>query len=170
MVGILATDDGIRRVTFGKNNADVRRSLVQREEDRSGIALSLSDEGHPDCMIKAHAYIEDYFKDSINDNIDLPLDTKGYSGFYEKVWEVTRTIPHGEVRSYQWVARTAGSPRSARAVGQAMHANPLPLIIPCHRVVQRDGRLGGYSGGRALKVKLLEFEGIKFENERVCFS
>ncbi|MBI4787571.1 MAG: MGMT family protein [Chloroflexi bacterium] len=68
-------------------------------------------------------------------------------------------IPFGETRSYGWVAREIGQPNAARAVGQALHTNPIPIIIPCHRVIASDGSLGGYGGGLPMKAKLLQLEG-----------
>lgn len=81
--------------------------------------------------------------------------------FQKKVWEVLLTIPAGQVRSYSWVAREAGSPRAARAVGNALKRNPLAPDIPCHRVIRSDGTLGGYSGrgGIRAKIRLLRREG-----------
>lgn len=76
-----------------------------------------------------------------------------------------RTIPTGQVRSYQWVAKEIGAERAARAVGTALARNPIPLLIPCHRVVRSDGSLGEYSGGGpSVKAKLLAFEGVDLEN------
>jgi methylated-DNA-[protein]-cysteine S-methyltransferase len=69
-------------------------------------------------------------------------------------------IPFGETRSYGWVARAIGKPGAARAVGQALHTNPVPIIIPCHRIVASDGSLGGYGGGLPMKIKLLRLEGV----------
>jgi methylated-DNA-[protein]-cysteine S-methyltransferase len=76
--------------------------------------------------------------------------------FQRRVWGVVAGIPYGETRSYSWVAQKAGG--SPRAVGQALARNPYPLLIPCHRVVGKDGGLGGYTGGVDLKRKLLELE------------
>ena len=73
------------------------------------------------------------------------------------VYNVVKTIPRGEVRSYGWVADQIGQPGAARAVGNALNRNPYPIIIPCHRVVGKNS-LGGYSGGVALKIKLLKLE------------
>ena len=91
-------------------------------------------------------------------DFDLPIAPEG-TEFMKKVWRVLRRIPYGEVLTYGEVAEEAGSPRSARAVGGAVGRNPLLLIVPCHRVVARDG-LGGFSseGGLDLKRKLLEIE------------
>lgn len=85
---------------------------------------------------------------------------EGYSPFCRKVWAVTSTIPSGQVRSYQWVAHKVGNPRAVRAVGQALRKNPFPSIIPCHRVIYKDGRLGGFSKGLKKKVGLLKKEGV----------
>ena len=78
--------------------------------------------------------------------------------FQEKVLRAVLQIPLGELRSYVWVAKKIGQPRAARAVGQALKKNPHPLIIPCHRVVNSDGTLGGYVGGRKMKAGLIKLE------------
>lgn len=81
--------------------------------------------------------------------------------FQRRVWEVTRRIPYGQVKSYGEVAQEVGSPGGGRAVGRALGANPLPLFIPCHRVVKADGSLGGFSSGLWVKQWLLQFEGVR---------
>ena len=86
------------------------------------------------------------------------LDLAGTTTFQQRVWRVTRTIPYGETRSYAWVAARLGSPKSARAVGQALGRNPLPIVIPCHRVIGSDGGLTGFGGGMAMKKYLLRLE------------
>ncbi|HCJ67743.1 MAG TPA: cysteine methyltransferase, partial [Elusimicrobia bacterium] len=83
---------------------------------------------------------------------------KKYPEFYQKVWKVVAQIPKGEVRSYSWVAKKVGSAKAARAVGQALKNNPFPVIIPCHRVIRKDGSLGGYSQGLKKKTLLLKIE------------
>jgi methylated-DNA-[protein]-cysteine S-methyltransferase len=90
---------------------------------------------------------------------DWPLDWSAGSPFQRRVWQATRQIPWGQTRSYGWVAVRAGEPRAARAVGLALGANPLPLVVPCHRVVRTGGGLGGFGGGLDLKRRLLEIEG-----------
>jgi len=91
---------------------------------------------------------------------DVPVDLSGKSDFQRRVLGQCRRIPAGRVVSYGELARRAGRPRAARAVGQTMASNPIPLIIPCHRVVAADGGLGGFSaeGGLRLKRRLLEHE------------
>lgn len=88
---------------------------------------------------------------------ELPLDLRA-TAFQRRVYDVVQAIPFGETRSYADVAEALGSPGAARAVGSANGANPLPLVVPCHRVVARGGKLGGYGGGLALKRWLLAME------------
>ncbi len=78
--------------------------------------------------------------------------------FEQRVWLSIRDIPFGETRSYKWVAEKVGSPAAVRAVGQALSKNPIPIILPCHRVVESSGSIGGYSPGVNKKVRLLEME------------
>jgi len=80
------------------------------------------------------------------------------TNFEKKVYKAVLSIPIGQVRSYSWVAKRIGRPKAIRAVGGALKKNPLPLIIPCHRVIKKDGSMGGYSLGKRFKKKLLEIE------------
>ena len=88
---------------------------------------------------------------------DLPLKAAG-TDFQRKVWEVLSSIPYGERRSYKQVAAQVGNPRAVRAVGMANNRNPLPIVVPCHRVVGSDGKLVGYAGGLGIKEFLLGLE------------
>jgi len=94
--------------------------------------------------------------------LDFPVSLSQGTPFQRAVWEAARLIPRGEVRTYGWVAAKVGRPGAARAVGQAMARNPLPLVVPCHRVLRADGSMGGFSaeGGLALKAALLRLEGV----------
>lgn len=89
---------------------------------------------------------------------DEVLDARVGTDFQRRVWALTRAIPRGETRSYAELARQAGSPRGARAVGQAMARNPWPVLVPCHRVLGTTGSLRGYGGGLAMKERLLAME------------
>jgi methylated-DNA-[protein]-cysteine S-methyltransferase len=98
--------------------------------------------------------------------IQFGLDTVSLErcgDFQRKVLLAEHAIPRGSVSTYARVARVIGSPRAARAVGQALARNPFPLIIPCHRAVRTDGRLGGYRGGQSMKRALLQLEGVEFD-------
>ena len=102
-----------------------------------------------------------YFAGERVDFTRHPVDWEGYTPFRRNVLKVTAAIPYGKVKTYKELAAAVGNPKGSRAVGGVMAYNPLPLIIPCHRVVRSDGSLGGFAGGLALKAKLLELEGIE---------
>jgi O-6-methylguanine DNA methyltransferase len=97
---------------------------------------------------------------ALGEAVEFPdaVDLAGTSGFSQRVWEITRSIRRGETRSYLWLAEQAGSPRGARAAGRAMATNPVPIVIPCHRVVGSNGSLHGFGGGLELKARMLALE------------
>jgi O-6-methylguanine DNA methyltransferase len=97
------------------------------------------------------------------EKIEVPADLSGTTPFQQRVLEIVKGIPRGEVRPYAWVAREAGSPKASRAVGTVMANNPVPLLVPCHRVVRNDGTTGSYAFGDEEKVRLLEEEGVPVE-------
>lgn len=101
--------------------------------------------------------LEDYFEGKAV-SFDWPLDWSQGTAFQQKVWKTLQRVPYGETRSYQWVAEQIGSPKAVRAVGQANGTNPFPIVVPCHRIIQKDGSIGGYSGGVEIKRALLELE------------
>jgi len=89
---------------------------------------------------------------------DEPLDLDRATPFQRRVWLAVREIPYGEVRSYGQIARRIGHPQAVRAVGRALASNPLPIVVPCHRVIGSDGSLVGFRGGLEMKRRLLEIE------------
>lgn len=91
-------------------------------------------------------------------NFSFRFDLLWGTPFQRRVWNAMRKIPYGQTRSYKWLAQRIGNPTKARAVGQACGSNPLPILIPCHRVIKSDGGLGGFGGGLHIKRKLLELE------------
>lgn len=93
-----------------------------------------------------------------SETFDLKLDVTGTS-FQEAVWQALEKIPYGEVRSYTQIAEEVGKPKAVRAVGSAIGKNPVLMVIPCHRVVTKDGKIGQYRGGTAMKKDLLTLEG-----------
>jgi O-6-methylguanine DNA methyltransferase len=133
-----ATREGVSRISFGE--VDVAPGVRQGNSWLDGAALQL----------------EEYFAGQ-RKVFDLPLDLRG-TGFQLSVWRALRQIPFGETRTYAEVARAIGAPRAVRAVGAANGSNPVPIIVPCHRVVASGGGLGGYGGGLDLKRKLLDLE------------
>ena len=101
---------------------------------------------------------------------NIPVDLGKLTEFRSRILRLIRSIPYGEVRSYSEVASMAAIPKAARAIGGAMASNPVPIIIPCHRVLATNGRLTGYSapGGLAVKKIFLLMEGVEFKGEVVC--
>lgn len=97
------------------------------------------------------------------ERIEVPVDLGGRTKFQRRVMEVVLGIPRGEVRPYNWVAAEAGNPGASRAVGTVMAKNPIPLIVPCHRVIRNDGATGNYGYDPEEKVKLLRAEGVPVE-------
>ena len=100
------------------------------------------------------------------ETFDLLLDLEGVSDFQNEVYTQLMAVQYGHVVTYGDLARQVGRPELARAVGQAVGANPVPIIIPCHRVVAADGKLGGFSGGLPNKVSLLRVEGIEVDGAK----
>ncbi len=90
---------------------------------------------------------------------DVELDLDGASPFFRRAWDACRSIPSGETRSYEWLAASAGNVRAARGAGQAMARNRVPIVVPCHRVIGKDGGLHGFGGpGLPMKARLLNLE------------
>lgn len=134
------TDNGLLRVSFDRlDEVDAREARVPR--------------------IYAEP-LERYFDGLPEDFAGVPLDLRG-TDFQLRVWAALRAIPWGQVRTYGGIAQEIHSPRATRAVGQANHVNPIPVIVPCHRVVEAGHHLGGYGGGADRKKILLELEGVR---------
>ena len=134
--------------------------ITVSEEDGAIVALDWGrgrDQEETPLLKRARDQLQDYF-DGKRTEFDLPLAPHG-TAFLLKVWDALRAIPAGETRSYLDIAQAVGC-RAPRAIGQANGANPIPILIPCHRVVAADGSLGGYSGGEgeATKRYLLDLE------------
>ena len=93
-------------------------------------------------------------------DFNFHLDLSYSSSFQRSVYKITKTIPYGEVKTYKWIAKKIGLPDASRAVGGALSSNPIPLLIPCHRVIREDGGMGGFTahGGIDLKMKMLKME------------
>ncbi|MBN2566006.1 MAG: methylated-DNA--[protein]-cysteine S-methyltransferase [Candidatus Eisenbacteria bacterium] len=149
---VAGTDRGLRLVSFGKA-LDVKSELAR--EIRGERVIAVEDRIRLRRVVDS---IRDYLQGCVS-RIDCNLDLSGTTDFNRSVLECVRGIPYGALRSYKWVARAVGHPRATRPVGQALSRNPLPIVIPCHRVVNSDGSLGGYSGGGPdMKRRLIAVE------------
>jgi len=149
-VGILGSTRGLLSITLPQRSTQEARRLLGDRADRA----TWSPGRFQDLMKRLKIYFGGR-RVAFPDELDLSRAT----AFQRGVWEATRLIPYGETRSYTWVAEQIKKPRAVRAVGQALSRNPLPIIIPCHRVVANDGKLGGFSGGVEMKRYLLQLEG-----------
>jgi O-6-methylguanine DNA methyltransferase len=142
---LVATDRGLVRLLLPCEHRGWERPRASSGPDRDAARLA------PYAQA-----IQDFF-DRRREDLTVPLDLPG-TPFQRTVWHAILRIPYGEVVSYQALAARIGSPSAARAVGRAAGANPVPIVVPCHRVVGAGGALGGYRGGVSLKAALLAFE------------
>jgi len=113
----------------------------------------------PTRLDEVRRELDRYFEGRLTE-FELPLDWQLTDGFRKKVQQAINRIPFGRTRSYTEVARSAGNERAVRAAGTACGANPLPIVVPCHRVLRSGGALGGYGGGLPMKEALLKLEGV----------
>jgi O-6-methylguanine DNA methyltransferase len=150
---LVATDAGICRIAFSRDAAAVRRELGRRF---GGIRVSESSRRR-NVLERAQKALGRYFSGREIDVDRLSLDPGG-TEFQQDVWACLRTIPRGETRSYGDVAAAIRRPKAVRAVGSANRANPIPIIVPCHRVIGSDGELRGYAGRLDRKEWLLRHE------------
>jgi len=135
-------------------------------EDRDGSIVAVyfaNDPVSPDREVgetallrQAFQQLESYLAGRLTE-FSLPLEPEG-TPFMKEVWRKLQDVPYGRTASYKDIATAVGNPKAVRAVGQANNRNPLPIFIPCHRIIGSNGRLVGYGGGLALKEKLLELE------------
>ena len=148
---LAGTGKGLVKVSFGQESPDeVVEELAWTVSPR---VLEV-----PARLDPARRELERYFAGRLRD-FTVPLDWQLISGFQTKVLRATAAIPYGETRSYGEVAAEAGNRRAFRAAGTALGRNPLPLIVPCHRVLRSGGVIGNYGGGPEMKEALLKLEG-----------
>lgn len=147
----LTEDDGyITKICFVENNEHAQSDMY-RKENGPGVQ-----EDQPEVLTEAVRQLREYFAGRRKD-FSIPLAPAG-TDFQKKVWKELTHIPYGETRSYGEIARLMGNPRACRAVGMANHNNPIPVLIPCHRVIGKNGELTGYAGGLEKKTALLKLE------------
>jgi methylated-DNA-[protein]-cysteine S-methyltransferase len=147
---LAATEAGLVRVAFACEERDEVLEQLAREVSPRVLAA-------PRRLDAAARELDEYF-DGSRRRFELALDLQLAHGFRKKVIARLQEIGYGQTRSYTEVATAAGNPRAVRAVGSACARNPLPLVLPCHRVLRSDGSLGGYRGGLEAKRRLLELE------------
>lgn len=151
-VGISETAKGIDGIALPK------RSKRAIECGLRAMAGGPFEPGESARLETTRRQLLDYLAGSRN-VFDIPLDLSRGTAFQRRVWRTLQLVPFGKLRSYQWIAARVGGRRYARAVGNAVGANPLPIVVPCHRIVAQDASLGGYSDGLPMKRKLLTLEG-----------
>jgi len=150
LLGLAATERGLCEIRTGVANPEeffrsleINRATPPRREDAVFQTINRQ--------------LSEYFRGRLRE-FSVALDLREGTAFQQQVWRTLRTIPFGRTRSYSWLAQRVGNPQARRAVGQANGKNPLPIVIPCHRVIRASGDLGGYSGGTDLKRFLLDLE------------
>ncbi len=152
LCGIALSENGVVKFILPGMKRDEIISAIRHQQSaiRSGRFKALEDS------------IKRYFDGEMID-FNFPLDLSYTTAFQRSVYKITKTIPYGEAKSYKWVAKKIGLPDASRAVGGALSRNPIPLLIPCHRVIRVDGGMGGFTahGGIDLKMKMLKMEGIQ---------
>ncbi|MEU1627132.1 methylated-DNA--[protein]-cysteine S-methyltransferase [Streptomyces sp. NPDC020096] len=153
---LAATEDGLVNVVF-RADGRTARGAVARLAARFGTEPVQSDALH---LTQAIRELNEYFAGTLRD-FTVPLDWSLSTGFNRRVLhELAEGVPYGAVVGYQTLANRVGEPGAARAVGVAMGSNPLPVVVPCHRVVESDGGIGGFGGGLEIKRALLALEGV----------
>lgn len=156
---LAATEKGLCFVEFGADDA----ALLSLDRWCRRWGFKRSEAAHAAYTQQAVEQLQQYFA-GMRRSFDLPLDLYG-TPFQKKVWSELMRIPYGEVRSYKEVALAIGAPRAVRAVGGANNQNPLPVVVPCHRVIGSNGALVGYGGGVRIKETLLRLEGFLPAND-----
>lgn len=149
-LGVAYSERGIVALHLPCNSRDQALASLQRDFADTPVV-----DQPPDAI--ARELIE--YADGQRRTFELKLDWSSLKPFQRAVLQATHKIPFGETRTYGWVAQQIGKPTAARAVGRALATNPIPIILPCHRVLGSDGGLHGYAGGLAMKAKLLQLEG-----------
>jgi methylated-DNA-[protein]-cysteine S-methyltransferase len=171
-----AADDGLLDVAHGTVDSPLGsltvmvtpRGLVRLSYPGEGIPAQLDEVAHrisprileaPERTDQVRRQLDEYFEGARH-TFDLPIDWRLVRGFAGNVLRATAHIPFGSVSSYREVAAEAGSPNAYRAAGNALGSNPIPIVVPCHRVLHAGGGLGGYTGGIDRKRFLLRLEGV----------
>ena len=173
----LGSDDGLRRLrdsvgipSFCYKSPIGWIDIIAEENRISSASFSKAEPSSAPTfpptlrvLTKTIKLLDIYFAGGPIDFAEISVQLAYGTEFQQQVWKTIQEIPHGEVRSYQWIADQIGRPKSVRAVGNAVGANPVSILIPCHRVIRSNGALGGYGGGLERKRQLLALEGQDIE-------
>jgi methylated-DNA-[protein]-cysteine S-methyltransferase len=151
---VARTKRGLVKVSFS--------TVYDTEETLEELAARISPRvlEAPAELDEVRRQLDDYFEGRLRE-FDLPLDWRLTEGFRKRAQQAIARIPYGRTRSYTEIARSAGNERAVRAAGTACGANPIPIVVPCHRVLRSGGALGGYGGGLPMKEGLLRLEGVQ---------
>lgn len=146
-------------LSMQEENGFITGLSLQKETAVTDSPVSLCPGTGPETELlkQTRDQLEQYFAGQ-RTHFALPVLYRG-TPFYHRVWDVLCTIPYGQTRSYQEIAALTGSPKAVRAVGQANHSNPLLILVPCHRVIHKNGDIRGYACGDTVKQFLLKLEG-----------
>ncbi|MBX3461291.1 MAG: methylated-DNA--[protein]-cysteine S-methyltransferase [Planctomycetes bacterium] len=155
-LGLAAGEHGLITISMGKGLEQVLPALLKRRRDNGRGRHKPAE-----LLEQACSEVAEYMM-SAREKFDTPLDLSTGTEFQRAVWRRLQRVRFGKATTYADLADEIGHPDSARAVGNAVGSNPLPILIPCHRVLAANGRLGGFSGGLARKRKLLAIEGIEY--------
>ncbi|MGD2147042.1 MAG: methylated-DNA--[protein]-cysteine S-methyltransferase [Anaerolineae bacterium] len=150
-VWVASTHKGVCKVSLGARGEEAFRSWLS---DRASAARP---RGEPESLMRAVSQLREYLSGR-RQVFELPLDVRG-TAFQRAVWNRVGHIPYGETTTYGAIAYLIGNPNASRAVGAAVGANPVPIIVPCHRVIGASGALTGFGGGLEVKESLLRLEG-----------
>ena len=148
----------IGKLSLTADGAQLTSINFARDDDRAAIDEAwVRDDAHP-VLVQARAQLDEYFAGSRTE-FDLPLAPVG-TAFQQAVWQALLLVPFGATSTYGQLAADLGRPTGGRAVGSAVGSNPIPIVIPCHRIIGKDGSLTGFAGGLPRKTTLLRLEGV----------
>jgi methylated-DNA-[protein]-cysteine S-methyltransferase len=152
-MGVIGSPDGLREIILPQESKEDVLGKIKSEQN---LMIDTNLAAFRDLPQRLRSYLN-----GEKMNFPYQLDLDGATHFQQSVWQIVQTILYGETRSYAWVASQLGYDKASRAAGQAVGKNPLPIIIPCHRVICSDGSLGGFAGGLDIKRYLLHLEAAR---------
>ncbi len=153
-VSIICNDAGIIELFLPEENYD---SSVNKIRKKYPAAIEKNDD---EILNKAKEKLLAYFKNEPVDFSDIPVDLSQFKELTKNVFEIVKTIPYGETRTYRWIAEQMNNIKITRVIGKILNSNKIPIIIPCHSIIKSDSEIGGYSFGVEWKIRLLKIEKV----------